>query len=403
MHVVTGWSALRVLRALRMRSYRGNSVWLPAVDLPERTAVIARDGLELQATKRISAKKAWQPAVEHTVTLEESGFAFEGVVASKRVDFERFYDLGPFTVDDPLELGVFDPNKRVHLKTTKSRVLSRTLPQTALLRVDPDLYIAGPEFIVAQVAETATIIELVQIIMELCGSYAVMPISTAESLQMTVYEIPPVTSIVMIKELLANARVRTRARSLIKQAFAYAREGSASPAETKLALMLGLPMELGGYGLGMPVPNARLEVPEGERAYVGQDHYDLDLYWADCRADIEYESTEFHLDPLLGVSLEGLRSDEVKAWREDCIARGAHDRTRLRDIQALDVQVIPVVAADLSDVRSLDHVARALLWRKAAANGFDDVAHLASFDDYDMRTARESLHAELFADATCRY
>ena len=398
MHIVTGWSALRVLRALRMRSYRGNSVWLPAVDLPERTAIPTKDSNEVRAPEE-RAGEADRMGDGRAKTLAECGFEFDSVVAGKRVDFERFYDLGPFTTDDPLELGVFDPNKRVHLKTTKCRLLSRALPQTALLRVDPDLYIAGPELIVAQVGETATLIELIQIIMELCGSYAVMPVPTADSLQMAVYEIPPVTSIAAIKELLGNARVKTRARHLIKQAFAYACEGAASPAETNLSLALGLPMDLGGYGLGMPVLNARLQTPEGERAYVGQDHYDLDLYWADCRADIEYESTEFHLDPLYGVPSAGLRSEEVKAWREDRIARGAHDRIRLRDIQTLGVQVIPVVATDLRDVRSLDHVARSLLHQKALVGCVDEETHLASLNDYDARTKRESLHGALFAGA----
>lgn len=141
MHIVTGWSALRVLRALRMRSYRGNSVWLPAVDLPERTAIPTKDSNEVRAPEE-RAGEADRMGDGRAKTLAECGFEFDSVVAGKRVDFERFYDLGPFTTDDPLELGVFDPNKRVHLKTTKCRLLSRALPQTALLRVDPDLYIA---------------------------------------------------------------------------------------------------------------------------------------------------------------------------------------------------------------------------------------------------------------------
>ena len=157
MHVITGRSALRLLRAIRTRSYRGREVWLPAVDpLPSAD--------DLSETDTASAEL---PAEESPVTLADGDFDFDSVVAGKRVDLERFYDLGPFTVDDPLELGVFDLNKRINLKTTKSRVLSRALPEAALLRVNRNLYVASPELAVVQIAETATLMQLTQVIMEL--------------------------------------------------------------------------------------------------------------------------------------------------------------------------------------------------------------------------------------------
>lgn len=385
MHIVTGRSALRLLRALRTRSYRGREVWLPTVDLTAADAL--PDDL---------------PSDDEAGSLAESGFDFDAVVAGKKVDFERFYDLGPFTADRPLELGVFDLNKRISLKTAKSRVLSRRLPASALLRINRNLYVAAPELALVQIAETATLMQLTQVIMELCGTYSPTPHPTVDHPETAMYKIPAVTTRAAIAAFAGRVRAKVRARNLIRQALEIAREGAASPAETNLALMLGLPLERGGYGFGMPRLNAQLDVPEDELAYVGQPYYTPDLYWPDFNADIEYESTEFHLDPLYGIPSSRLSSDKVQAWRDSCIARGAHDRMRLRDIQTLGVRVIPVVANDLHDVRSLDCVARALLRQGAVAVGLDDRAYLAKLDQHDARAAREALHAELFSDAPLR-
>ena len=389
MHVITGRSALRLLRAIRTRSYRGREVWLPAVDpLPSAD--------DLSETDTASAEL---PAEESPVTLADGDFDFDSVVAGKRVDLERFYDLGPFTVDDPLELGVFDLNKRINLKTTKSRVLSRALPEAALLRVNRNLYVASPELAVVQIAETATLMQLTQVIMELCGTYSPTPHPTADHPETAKYEIPPVTSLERISTFAVRVRAKVKARDLVKRAVAIAREGAASPAETNLALMLGLPVKQGGYGFGMPQFNARLDAPEDERPYVTQAYYQLDLYWEDCKADIEYESTAFHLDPLYGIPSSRLTSDKVQVWREGCIERGAHDRTRLRDIQTLGTRVIPVLATDLRDARSLERIARALARRKAETTGFDDAAYLAGLDTKASREAHEALFAELFSPA----
>ena len=73
-------------------------------------------------------------------------------------------------------------------------------------------------------------------------------------------------------------------------------EGSASPMETALALMLTLPVDFGGFGLERPRLNRAVDVRGLREALSDRNAVTPDFLWAEQRVALEYDSAEFHED-----------------------------------------------------------------------------------------------------------
>lgn len=71
-------------------------------------------------------------------------------------------------------------------------------------------------------------------------------------------------------------------------------EGSASPMETALALMLTLPVDFGGFGLERPQLNQVIDVRHLRDALSDRDVVTPDFLWQNQGVALEYDSAEFH-------------------------------------------------------------------------------------------------------------
>lgn len=71
-------------------------------------------------------------------------------------------------------------------------------------------------------------------------------------------------------------------------------EGSASPMETVLGLMLTLPVDYGGFGLERPQLNRAIDVSEQRGWLSDWDVVTPDFLWAECGVALEYDSERFH-------------------------------------------------------------------------------------------------------------
>ena len=114
--------------------------------------------------------------------------------------------------------------------------------------------------------------------------------------------------------------------------------GSASACETKLALLLGLPRRVGGYGLGMPELNYKIMLSDGARAAARRSFVRCDLCWPDSKIDVEYQSKFAH---------EGERAR-------------IRDSRRANALASMGWMTIAVTNEELSGVRSCDAVAKAV-------------------------------------------
>ena len=159
-------------------------------------------------------------------------------------------------LDDELNgLGIFPAaNCRLHLlfsdtalvcraANVRSHVWAEELPDGALVRVAPHVLMASPELCFTQMGEVFNAAELAMAACELCGTYAI----DAQTGRVEPRE--PLTDCAALAAFAAKvAGEDAAAVRAARQAF----DGATSPMQAKLALMLSLPPEQGGYGLPLP-------------------------------------------------------------------------------------------------------------------------------------------------------
>lgn len=395
MHILTGESALRAMRAARVR---GLTIALPEPDLRQRAAYLPGQPRHVEVSF-----DSVSPIVGQT--LADVGFDVQRAETNAKVDLWRLGNVGGFTDERPLELGVFSSDRVKRRRRLRTCVLSRDLPADSLIRIDPTLYFVCPELIVLHMSSHLSEIALAQLIMELCGSYSLGPVSDDDGLTRCAYGIPAVTTLSHIRAYANQFRHRGGTK-VLQTALRLAMEGAASPAETNLALIMSLPCVRGGYGFPMPTLNAKLIVPDHEADRVGGGSYALDVFWQDVYADLEYESVEFHLDPLVAARLVAARDHstftdpEAAVIRRGLITKADADRRRLRDLQCLGLQVIPVTNFDLQSVHRMDQVACALARQFEWHDHRDADEWCAQLDEKAWHEARHSLLQELQPDVT---
>lgn len=113
---------------------------------------------------------------------------------------------------------------------------------------------------------------------------------------------------------------------------------SKSPMETDIAIMLLLPLRLGGRGLSKPALNRRIDVPRSMRRILPQSYFELDLFWPEAAIALEYDSSEHH---------EGA-------------AAAAHDAIRTNGIEDLGIRVVTMTKQQALDPVEFDRIATIL-------------------------------------------
>ena len=123
-----------------------------------------------------------------------------------------------------------------------------------------DVLVSTPELALVQAAtQEKNLVALLELGWELCGSYR-----TARTSLQPAYQVEPLTTTKALRDFVSrNASLDGAGK--VARILPYFADGSASPRETKLALILGLPMMHGGQGLGIPSMNH--EVPANGAAW----------------------------------------------------------------------------------------------------------------------------------------
>jgi len=388
-HVVVGKSALDVIRAIRTAGYGATSQWLPPVELERSRAYLPGEASQGAFTDEGVPSHGKQPPVFDGETLEDAGFPFQYVIANKRADLAYFDGLGCFTADHPLELGVFSRSRHIHRKTVRSYILSRALPANALITIDRNTHIAGPELLCVQLASRLSAVELAMIVMELTGRWSLPP-DTHDERAHAALDCCPVTSIERIREMSGRVPL-ARGRATLTRALDLACEHAASPPEAVLALMFETPIEDGGYGFGKPLLNALIRPPEEMTRYLGQVNYYTDAFLHDWFVDVEYDSNAFHFNPFASYYAQ----DELAAMGSERTNRLARDRRRMRDLTALGIHVVPVTAQDLASREALDRVAWAIARCAEREGGFSAASYMEKLEDLWHTSARDALFSEV--------
>lgn len=202
----------------------------------------------------------------------------------------------------------------------------------SLFRVDPalgigdDIYVTAPALSWIFMSQSLNDLGALEQAFELCGSYAV----SADGSLLT--GIAPVTT---SRELMRQTRGIARAACDqrvpgLSRAMAmapYVLDNSASPMETKVAIMLSLPVNRGGWGITDLALNQRFDLSREQREIARKTYLVIDGCIASKRLGYEYDSREFH-------------------DRDD---REYSDRVRLAAVQCLGLRVLPLTADIVMD------------------------------------------------------
>lgn len=264
-------------------------------------------------------------------------------------------------VSKPLHVLSRSRSARTHARDMSAHVWSEPLPRGALLATGGrGVLVTSPEFTLLQLAgppypNAATrtrdpawelddphawahdrrAVDLALLMMEFTGTYRRQP---------TRYGLPRLTSHNALTRFCGSAG-GNRGITLMRRALGLQMDGSFSPMETAIALMLTLPADLGGYGLPKPILNVRLRGTELRHDTSSQREILPDLYWPEREVVLEYDSREHHGEegpsPMNGEKL-------------------AHDAERANSLVAAGRHVIVVRRRQAMSLTRFDLVARQL-------------------------------------------
>lgn len=165
------------------------------------------------------------------------------------------------------------------------RIWSGKHPSRSFYKIAQGLYVSTPEATFLQLGKESSLIQLITIGYELCGSYVLSAQSDSGFLRRE-----PRSNPQLIERYLEKCDGIHGVKAA-KRASSYIAKGSASPMESLLSMLLCLPPSLGGFGLPRPELNFPIETNEG-----GIVMRRCDLYWPDQRFALEYDSDTFHSD-----------------------------------------------------------------------------------------------------------
>ena len=142
--------------------------------------------------------------------------------------------------------------------------------------IDKNVRVSGIKQAIVQLGLVADVVEIMTVALEFCGSYVLAP----EEPRGFVTNVEPLVS---AQELLDYAEFE-KARGVkgavrAAKALAYVADGSNSPYETKVAIVLALPRQSGGYGLGGFELNAHLELTDAASTIFGFPSIRPDISW----------------------------------------------------------------------------------------------------------------------------
>lgn len=259
-----------------------------------------------------------------------------------------------------LEVLVGEASKAQRSKEHVCRVLKTPPISGMFCKIGDNAYVTSPEMTFAQMATRLSFIELIMLGMELCGTYAPSPYTKRYE------ERPALTNRNrLISFCNRTAKEHLRGATTARKALRWVVDGSNSPAETALYMLLCLPVRLGGYGFKQPNMNPVTSLGQRASSMLGYHSMRCDLHWVDERVVVEYDSDQEHLS-----------------------SQSASQDARRRNVLGYeDITVITVRKPMIATPGAFDDVARQL----AKALGRQLRAR-----DLEPTKARSNLRVELF-------
>lgn len=147
---------------------------------------------------------------------------------------------------------------RAHLCTTK-------LPAGSFVPTDAmgiEFYLSAPELVFLQMAGEVEFDHLIYVGFALCSSFRLDEYAPG-GCALREWPDAPLTSVARIRAYLERIPAGTKGRGVALRALEHVRDGARSPYEIGLAMVIGMPLRLGGYALGETAMNPEIQVYDG--------------------------------------------------------------------------------------------------------------------------------------------
>lgn len=191
---------------------------------------------------------------------------------------EQLRSLGAQT--EPFDIVCTEPGGRHVKKSMRVHQWGGPYPDGTIIRLGRALYGCSAPVLFCQLQRKASPGTRALLAYELCGTYAVSSNGTLSSDLGALTSVDELRAFVRAHPSFSGAR---KAALILK----YVADGAASPMEARIAVILCLPVKLGGFGLPVPVLNHKIELSD-RTIYV-------DLFWPEAHIGIEYDSREWHV------------------------------------------------------------------------------------------------------------
>ena len=212
----------------------------------------------------------------------------KGAVTCKTPCTATLDDLHSFGIvpEEKVELLVTDQLDRRALANTSLTVCAGPFPAGSFVRARMQLYVTCPELTFLMLARTLSLIELLEVGYELCGTYRMLDDTPC-------YGLAPLTSAARLRTYIERASHLYGSRKA-REAAQWIKDNSGSPAETAIAIVLALPYRKGGYGLDGFELNREIPLNETAAHLLGRSTVKPDEFFVESRHPIEYDSVRFH-------------------------------------------------------------------------------------------------------------
>lgn len=192
-----------------------------------------------------------------------------------------------------LDILVASPNSIYDSKNFTFHCCQQNFPPGSFCKVDDRLYVSSPELLFCQMASELTIEKLMLLGYEICGTYSL----DQNCDNGFVTDTRKLTSPAEIEKYIKSLKNITRNfRGLKKagRAVKYIKGGSASPMESRLAILLCASRTLGGFGITNCVLNEPVKLSKSAKVICGQEFVKPDISIPRNKIAIEYDSDFFH-------------------------------------------------------------------------------------------------------------
>lgn len=198
-----------------------------------------------------------------------------------------FNTSNPLYGGEPVTILVAGKALRRETSAILSRTCSQYVPEKSFLKLREGLYVISPELTLTRMARHVSIVQLVEMAMNLCGRYY-LDLRTQRIEDRTSF----LTNVSKLRSYIARLH-GANGSAKAERALRWVLDNSGSPYESKMALVFRLPLSWGGFGLRFDAMNYDVRI--GRLAYLAeQSEYCIDMVNIDRHVGLEYDGDESH-------------------------------------------------------------------------------------------------------------